>query len=121
MYNREKYIDTDNLLDEVLKTDPQFDLSDNFADLLVEKMSRKFAWRQYFNEFLIYLAAIFGFVAVSVAIQFVFFGAELQPWLQFIAQNVSLVLGINILVVFVLFADRVLLRYFMYKSTVEDI
>lgn len=121
MYNKEKYIDTDNLLDEVLKTDPQFDLSDNFADLLAEKMSRKFAWRQYFNEFLIYLAAIFGFVAVSVAIQFVFFGAELQPWLQFIAQNVSLVLGINILVVFVLFADRVLLRYFMYKSTVEDI
>ena len=121
MYNKGKYFDKDNLLDEVLKTDPQFELSDNFADLLAEKMGRKFAWRQYFNEFLIYLAAIFGFVAVSIAIQFVWFGAEWQLWFQFVAKHISLVLGINVLVVFVLFADRVLLRYFMHKSAITEI
>src|SRR5690606_19204321 len=121
MYNKEKYFDTENLLNEVLKTDPGFELSDNFADLLAEKMGRKFAWRQYFNEFLIYLAAIFGFVAVSVAIQFVWFGAEWQQWLQFVIQNISLILGINVLVVFILFADRVLLRYFMHKSAMTEI
>lgn len=121
MYNKEKYFDTDNLLDEALKTDPKFDLSDKFADLLAEKMSRKFAWKQYFNEFLIYLAAIFGFVAVSVAIQFLWFEAEWQQWLQFIVQNISLIFGINFLVVFVLFADRVLLRYFMRKSAGAEI
>ena len=116
MYNNDKYFDTDNLLDEVLKIDPQFELSDKFADRLAEKMGRKFAWNQYLNEFLIYLAAIFGFVAVSVAIQFVWFAADLQRWVEFITQNITLILGINFLVVFVLFADRVLLRYFMHKS-----
>lgn len=120
MYSNEKHIDTEKLLDEVLKTEPQFELSDKFADLLAEKMGRKFAWQQYFNEFLIYLAAIFGFVAISVAIQFVWFGAEWRQWFQFVAQNISLILGINILVVFVLFADRVLLRYFMRKSPIGE-
>ena len=121
MYNKEKYFDTDKLLDEVLKTDPQFVLSDKFADVLAEKMSRKFAWKQYLNEFLIYLAAIFGFVAVSVTIQFVWFGAEWKPWIEFIAQNISLILGIHILVVFILFTDKVLLRYYMRKSKIAEI
>ncbi len=121
MYNKEKYFDTDKLLDEVLKTDPQFELSEKFADLLAEKMGRNFAWQLYFNEFLIYLAAIFGFVAVSVGIQFMWFGAEWRQWLEFIVQHISLILGINILVVFILFADRVLLRYFMRKSAMGEI
>jgi uncharacterized membrane protein len=121
MYNKGKYFDTDKLLDEVLKTEPQFELSDKFADVLAEKMSRKFAWQQYFSEFLIYLAAIFGFVAVSVAIQFVWFGAEWKQLVEFITQNISLVLVINILVVFILFADRVLLRYFMRKSAMAEV
>ncbi len=121
MYSKEKYLDPDKLLDEVLKTDPQIELSDKFADVLAEKMSRKFAWQQYFNEFLIYLTAILGFVAVSVAIQFVWFGAEWRQLLEFVAQNISLILGINILVVFILFADRVLLRYFMRKSEMVEI
>lgn len=115
MYSNEKNIDTEKLLDEVLKTEPQFELSDKFADLLAEKMGRNFAWQQYLNEFLIYLAAIFGFIAVSVAIQFVWFGADSKQWLEFVVQNISLILGINILLVFVLFTDRVLLRYFMYR------
>jgi uncharacterized membrane protein len=116
MNDKEKYFDTCKLLDEALKTDPQFELPSNFADVLADKMSRKFAWQQYFNEFLIYLAVIFGLVAVSAAIQFVWFGADWQRWMQFFIGNISIILGVNILVVFVLFADRVLLRYFMHKS-----
>ncbi|HPE75694.1 MAG TPA: hypothetical protein PLC80_06375 [Draconibacterium sp.] len=115
MYNKGKYFDTEKLLDEVLKTEPQFELSDKFADVLAEKMGRKFAWQQYFNEFLIYLGAILGFIAVSVSIQFLWFDAEWEQWLQFIVQNISLILGINFLVVFILFADRVLLRYFLHR------
>lgn len=121
MYKEEKYFDTDKLIDEALKTEPQFNLSDNFADMLAEKMSRKFAWQQYFTEFFIYLAAIVGLVAVSVAIQFVWFGAQWQDWLQFIAQNIFLIAGVNLLLVFILFADRVLLRYFMHRSSTHQV
>jgi hypothetical protein len=115
MYNKGKYFDTDKLLDEVLKTEPQFELSDKFAEVLAEKIGRKFAWQQYFSEFLIYLAAILGFIAVSVSIQFFWFEADWVQWLHFIGQNISLILGINFLVVFILFADRVLLRYFLHR------
>ncbi len=116
MYNDNKYYDTDKLLDEVLKTDPQYKLSDKFADMLAEKMSRKFAWQQYLNEFLIYMAAIVGLIIVSVAIQFVWFDAQWGVWLQFILQNISLIAGGNFLLVFILFSDRVLLRYFMHRT-----
>ena len=116
MFSEEKYFDTEKLLDEALKTEPQYVLSDNFAELLAEKMSRKFAWKQYFTEFLIYFGVIAGLVAVSVAIQFVLFDASWQGWLNFIRANIAIVIGILFLLVFVLFVDRVLLRYFMYKT-----
>lgn len=114
MYNEEKYMDTNKLLDEALKSDPQFTLSDNFADMLAEKMSRKFAWKQYFREFFIYLGSIIGLLAVPIIIQFVFFNANLNDWLQIVTGNYVLVIGVSVLLVFVLFTDRVLLRYFMH-------
>lgn len=117
MYNEEKYFDTEKLLDEVLKTEPEFTLSDNFANMLVEKIERKFAWQQYLREFLIYLGAITGLLAVPVAIQFIFFDANLHEWFRILTSNISLVGGVLFLLVFILFTDRVLLRYFMHKSS----
>jgi len=121
MYNEEKYFDTEKLLDEALKAEPEFALPDNFADMLAAKMERKFAWEQYLREFLIYLGAIIGLLAVPMAIQFIFFGANWQEWFRLIANNISLIGGIMFLVIFILFADRVLLRYFMHRSTADPI
>ena len=118
MYNKEQNTDINKILDEALKTGPKFDLSDNFADLIAEKMSRKFAWRQYFSEFLIYFGAIVGLIFVTVGIQFLFFAAEWQVWTQFILNNIFIVGGIIFTLVFILFADKVLLRYFMYRSSI---
>jgi len=121
MFSDEKYSDIDKLLDEALKSEPQFNLSDDFANVVAEKMSRKFDWEQYLMEFLIYFAAIVGLAVVPVAIQFIFFGAQWQDWLQYIVANISVVTGIAFLIVFILFADRVLLRYFLHKtSTVRE-
>ena len=117
MYREEKYFDTEKLVDEALKTEPEFMLSDNFANLLVEKMERKFAWEQYLREFLIYLGTILSLLAVPVAIQFILFDAKLQEWLQLVTNNISLVVGVMFLLGFILFADRVLLRFFMHHST----
>jgi hypothetical protein len=117
MYNEEKYFDNEKLLDEVLKADPGFTLSDNFADRVAEKAGRKFAWMQYFYEFLIYLGSFAGIAAVTVAMAFIWYGANLQDWLAFLSGNISLVAGLSFLLVFILFADRVLLRYFLYRSS----
>ena len=117
MYSEEKYFDADKLVDNALKTEPQYKLSDNFADMLAEKVSRKFAWNQYFREFLIYLGAIAGLLAIPIAFQFVLFDANLEEWLMVFMANIQLVVGIIFLLVFILFADRVLLRYFMHKTS----
>lgn len=120
MYNEEKYFDSEKLLDEALKTEPGFSLPDNFADMVASKMERRFTWEQYFREFLIYVGTILGLLAVPVIIQFIFFSANLQEWLRLFVSNISLVGGIMFLLVFILFADRVLLRYFMHRSTAES-
>jgi hypothetical protein len=117
MYNEEKNTELDNILDEVLKAEPKFVLPDDFADTLAQKMARKIAWEQYLLEFLIYFGAIVGLVVVSAAIQFVFFGAQWQVWLQFIAGNIFILSGIALLLVFILFIDRVLLRYFLHRTS----
>lgn len=120
MHEENKYFDSDKLLDDVLKTDPGFTLSENFATLIAEKVSRKFAWSQYLKEFLIYLSAILGIILVTAIMVFIWFDANLANWLTFFSSNLITILGINVLVVFILFADRVLLRYFMYKSSQES-
>lgn len=116
MYNDEKYFDTDKLLNEALKTEPGFVLPDNFADVMAKKMERKFVWSLYLREFLIYLGAIVGLLAVPVGIQLIFFSTELKQWSAVVSENYPLIGGTFFLVVFILFADRVLLRYFMHRS-----
>ena len=119
MYSEDRNFDTDKLLKEVFISEPEFKLSENFTDALVKKVDRHFAWKQYLREFAIYLAVILGIMLVVSVMAFVWYGVTLSGWLAFFTRNTSLVVGINFLLVFVLFADRVLLRYFMYRASSE--
>lgn len=110
---------SDKLLDEVLMTEPNYTLSENFAAILTERVGKRFIWEQYLKEFFIYLAVIAGIVAVSAGMALIWYEADWQEWLNFLMTNTTLVAGINFLVVFILFADRVLLRYFLYKASPE--
>jgi hypothetical protein len=47
----------------------------------------------------------------------VLFDANPQEWLMVFMANIQLVAGIIFLLVFILFTDRVLLRYFMHKTS----
>ncbi len=119
MRDNKKYFDAGKLVDEALKTEPNFSLPDNFAEMVAEKVSRKFAWQQYVKEFLIYLSAFIGMGIISAAIALIWYDTNWKVWLDFIVSNIGLVAGINIIAVFILFADRVLLRYFLFKAEVE--
>lgn len=114
-----KYL-TDDLVEQVLKQEPDFSLPDNFADVMAEKAGKRFAWEQYLREFLIYLAVIVGAMAVTVTMALIWFQNDWKNWLDFMASNIWIVSGINVLVVFILFADRVLLRYFLYRSDLRN-
>ncbi|MCK3685687.1 hypothetical protein [Maribellus sp. YY47] len=115
MSDTKKFTDSEKLLGEVLREEPDFFLSDRFAETVANKMARRFAWNQYIREFFIYLAAIFGIAALSAGIALIWLDVNWQAWWSFLLYNVSWVAGLNILVVFILFVDRVLLRYFSYK------
>ncbi len=114
MLNEEKYNNPESWLDEALKTDPAFELPPDFAERMAKQGVRRFAWDQYFKEFLVYLAALLGIAVLAAGMSFIWLGANWKDWLQFITENMVLVAGLNFLGVFVLFADRVLLRYFLY-------
>ena len=119
MNKKEKFFDTNHLLDEVLKTEPEFKLSDDFADRVAVKAGNSFVWQQYWKEFLVYLAAILGIVGVVVGLFFISFGLKLDLAISYLLSNISLVAGLFILGLFILFADRVLLPYFMYRKSKE--
>lgn len=116
MSNDYKYNSADELIDEVLKTEPTFYLPNNFADKVAKSVERKFEWKLYLNEFLIYLAAFIGIIAISVAMVFIWFSANIFEWQTFLSNNISWIIGIAVVFVFILFADRVVLRYFLFKS-----
>ena len=117
MHNEDDYYDKEQLLDEVLKTNPGFILSENFADNMAKIAGQRMAWANYWNEFLVYLGALAGVAVVWIAILFIWYEANWKEWLNFLTGNLTLVAGIVFLVVFVLFADRVVLRYFLSKSS----
>jgi hypothetical protein len=116
MRKKEKYFDAEKLVDEALIAELGFELSDSFADVVAQKAGRRFAWQQYSKEFLIYLGVFVGAGVVWAVLSFVFFGADWRVWFDFAVSNMGLIVGINIITVFVLFADRVLLRYFMFRA-----
>lgn len=119
MYNKDNYSDTENTLNEALKSDPGFILPDNFAERMADKMGRRFAWSQYLNEFLIYLGTVVGMVVVPAILAFVWYGASWNLWLGFVLANAVWITGTIVLLLFILFADRVLLQYFLYRSATE--
>lgn len=119
MHESDKYIDAEELVDEVFSTSPGFSLSDNFAELVAEKVSRKFAWEQYLKEFLIYLGVFLGIGIITGVIVFIGLEYNVKDWLEFIFTNVGLIVSIYVISIFILFADRVLLRYFMFRSKIE--
>lgn len=117
MFEDKRNFDTDKLLDEVLRTEPEFTLPDNFADVMAENMGKRFAWKMYLKEFLIYVGVIVGIIAITGAMTLIWFDADWQKWSSFVVQNITVVASINLLLVFILFADKVLLRYFMHKNS----
>ncbi len=121
MQKDDKNILIDNLLDEALKTPPGFLLSENFAERMAEKMRRKFVWKQYIKEFFVYLATITGVFAIFIFMAFFWLEADWQKWQTFLLNNLSWIIGLNIIGLFVLFTDRVLLRFFFFRFSKHEI
>jgi|WetSurMetagenome_2_1015567.scaffolds.fasta_scaffold86822_2 hypothetical protein len=116
MLKDDNHIKTKQLVDEILKTEPDYLLPEDFAEKMATRFEKSVAWKLYFNEFLIYLTVGVGIIGTTVAM-FIFLmsktWAELVKWL---GSNIPGLIGIAIILIFILFTDRVLLRYFFLKT-----
>lgn len=121
MQKNDKYFNSDELIDEVLKTKPGFSLSEDFAEKVTNKVERNFTLHQYLNEFFIYLGAILGIGIIMATMAFIWYRANIQEWLDFLLNNITWVAGINVLIIFILFTDKVLLKYFLHNSQLKKI
>jgi polyferredoxin len=105
-------IELNTVLDEALKSEPDFTLPENFAADLIVQLNKQISVRQYIFEFLLYLA-VFVFLAGATFASFLWLNSDiLQSIKLFVSEHLTLLIGINLLLIFTLFADRVLLPYF---------
>lgn len=109
----------ENWLNEALKAEPKYTLPNDFAHKMAGKIEARLALHQYLREFGAYVAVVIGVALVLAGIEIFWLKADWKSWLQFLTENVSLIAGINFLLVFILFTDRVILRYFMHLKKLE--
>ena len=106
----------DGIIDESLRTPPDFDISASFTDDLVKRLERQLAWRELLGEFGIKLSLILG--ALMVVLICLIFPAKNDPtpWIAWLAQNRMTVSGILCIILFTFVFDQVLLKYLFGKS-----
>lgn len=120
MLNEEKHLDIEKLAEEVLKTPPDISLPENFADFVAKKATRRFALEEYIKEFLIYTAVIVGLVGTTFSIIYFWMESSWVKLFQIVSANLIPLIGITFLLLFILFADKVLLRYCFYRYSDKD-
>lgn len=119
MLENEKH--KENLIGEVLKMEPSFNLPSDFVAKVTRKVSKRMVLQQYLNEFLVYFAVIVGIVGISAGIIFYFNSETWQSWINLAKSNLVLAGGIVFIALFILFSDKVLLRYFHYSVSTKGL
>jgi hypothetical protein len=107
---------TDRFVEQILRSEPEYRLSENFADMMSIKFERHVSLQNYLREFLIYLIAGIGLTAVVVAMFVVLMSDIWAKLLKWAGANLIELSGMALLLIFILFADRVMLRYFYMKT-----
>jgi hypothetical protein len=107
---------TDRFVEQILRSEPEFSLSDNFADKMSIKFERHVSLQNYLREFLIYLFAGIGLAGAAIAMFFFLMSDIWAKLVKWAGANLVELAGIALLLIFILFADRVMIRYFYLKT-----
>ena len=101
-------LENDRLLDRLLTEEPDYVLSDDFADNLIKKINIRQALRQDLMEFLTILSAILGIIVAFGGTYYFLNKENFMALKPFILNGYTPVVALFIL--FVFFMDKVLLR-----------
>lgn len=98
------------LVDQSLKSEPSWQLPDNFAMKVSQLIARKEQWKADFREYLLLAAVALGLIILTAGFYFFVDKQTTLMVYHFITANWLTFALIAFLVNFILFADRVLLR-----------
>jgi hypothetical protein len=119
MSERETFHENDIWFDDLIKSEPQYILPADFAERVALKAAKRSAWNHYFNEFIIYAAVITLLLITAVGI-YLWNSSDWKLLLNRILSSVLLWGSILFLGIFILFADKVLLRYFLNRNKLTE-
>jgi hypothetical protein len=114
--------DRDKFLDEILKTDMMKPLPEDFADRVAVKAVKRMAMRQSLTELLTYAGMTVSVILVLFTVIYLLRRETWEKWTDFLVPNMNILTGIALILLFILFMDRMLLpRLFFIKKEKENI
>jgi hypothetical protein len=111
----EAYTEMDQLIQQVLKEEPEFSLSTDFADRVSRKVGDRMLKRRLITEYALKIGVIVVPLLVLAGIWFFVSPETIQGWLTNPAGEYLPYILLIVLVAFVVFADQVVLRFFLLR------
>lgn len=105
-------------LDDALTEEPNYKLSVDFTDNLMEKINSHISWRECWFEFFCWMAAIVGTVVAAIGVLYFINIETLMSKIEWCVANKGVCISILLLTSIILLFDRVLLNY--YSSFIDD-
>ena len=100
----------DYIIDESFRTAPDFHLPADFAKRLTLSVTRREQWKTDLREYLYLTAVLISLLAVATVTYYLIDKDIVIRFFSFITQNAVTVVFIVLILNFIWFADRVLLR-----------
>ena len=100
----------ENVIEKSFRTEPGFQLPDDFAQKVTFSVVRREQWKNDLNEYISLTAVILALISVVAGLYYYIDKEFVIKVFSFVSGNVFQVVLIVFLLNFILFTDRVLLR-----------
>ena len=110
----------DRIIEESIGAEPDFKLRDDFAQRITTELVRRSQWKADLYDYLYFTTFILFLLSVVTLIYFFIDKNLLIQIFTFISNNIVQVAFGFLLFNFILFADRVLLRFLFNRSKIND-
>lgn len=114
--NRDGEPDQEEWLDQILRSDDITPLSESFAGRVARKAARRMILRQHMTEFLTYASAFLGPLLLLLGVLYFTSRESLAAWTSWLSPVREILAGGGAVLLFVFFADRVVLPWFFFVS-----
>ena len=105
--NKEKL---DHILEKSFREEPDFQLPADFAQKLTQFVTKREQWKSDLKEYFLLTAVLLGLLLIVAGFYFFIDQTQAIGTIPFISENILPIMLIVLILNFILFADRVLLR-----------